>query len=227
MNKKRLFNSLSLIINLSIIYFTIDATLYNFRSDIIRNELVYGFDGIKSYCFFTVLSNTFLALSCIVSLVYNIKNAVKDEYIFPKKVFALKFVATVSVTVTMMTVILFLAPYAQISGTGYFSLFTANNFYLHFLSPLLAVITFIFFEKTEEFDFKNTYSGLIPTALYSMVYITMVAIIGEANGGWIDFYGLTFGGHLWLTPISAIAMLGATYLFSFSLYKLNKKFNKI
>ncbi|MBO4323079.1 MAG: hypothetical protein J5836_00300, partial [Clostridia bacterium] len=169
MNKKRLFNCLSLIINLSILYFTIDGNLYNFRTDVIRSELVFGFSGIRSFCFFTVLSNTFLAITCAIALIYNVKNAIKDEYVFPKWVFKIKFSATVSVTVTMMTVVLFLAPWAAATGSGYFSLFTANNFYMHFLSPLLGIITFIFFERAEELSFKDTFLGIIPTALYSVV----------------------------------------------------------
>lgn len=223
MQKKRLYNCLSLIINLSIIYFTIDANLYNFRTDIIRDDLVFGFGGIKSFCFFTVLSNVYLAITCAVCLYYNIRNIIRDEYVLPKRVFLLKYTATVAVTLTMMTVIVFLAPGSALSGKGYFLLFKANNFYLHFLSPMLAIIAVIFFENTEGFEFKNTYLGLIPTALYSLLYITMVAVIGEANGGWPDFYGFTFGGKLYLAPVSALFTLGATYLFAYLIWKAKRK----
>ncbi len=220
MQRKRLFNVLSLIINLAIIFFTVDANLYNFRTDIIRNDLVFGFDGVRSFCFFTVLSNVFLAISCAIVLFFDVKNAVHDEYKLPVWAFKVKFAATVSVTVTMLTVIFFLAPISAFSGRGYFALFTGNNLYLHFLSPLLALITFIFFESIEEFGKKDALLGIIPTAAYSVVYIIMVVFIGEENGGWPAFYGFTFGGRLWLSPVSAVLLLGATYLFGLGIFKI-------
>ncbi len=226
MKNDRLKNTLAIIINTLIIVFTFDANYYNFRTDVIRNELVYGFSGMGSFCFFTVLSNDFLLIAALIALVFEVKNSLADTFVLPKWVFNLKFSATTAVTVTFVTVVVFLAPYAEMTGTGYFTLFLGNNFSLHFLSPLLGIFAFIFLERADEFKFKTTVLGVVPTALYSVVYITMVAIIGEKNGGWPDFYGFTFGGKMYLAPISALAMLAASYLFAYLLRKFNQRVNR-
>ncbi|MBP5242483.1 MAG: hypothetical protein J6Z36_02190 [Clostridia bacterium] len=223
MNKKRLFNLASLIINMLIIYFTIDAVWYNFRGDVTREGVLFGISGWDCLRFFTVLSNMFVAIAAAIILCYNIRNVLKDEYVFPKWAMRVKFSATVAVTVTLLTVILFLGPLQVAFGNSYFSLFGNNNLFLHLITPVLAIITLLFFERTENFEFKNTWLGLIPTVLYSILYVVMVVIIGEENGGWMDFYGFTFGGNLWVTPFSLLIMYADKYAFSVGEWFLQKK----
>lgn len=226
MRKERLLNVLSLIFNLLIVVITIYAMWYNFRTDVIREETWFGNDGWKCFKFFTVLSNVFVAIVSFILLFYNVKNIINDTFILPKLIFALKFVATVSVALTFITAVLFLGPYVTFYGKSYFSMFTGNNFFMHLITPLLAIFGLIFCEQTDRFSFKNTFWGLLPTALYSIVYVIMVVFIGEENGGWNDFYGFTFGGHMWAAPLSAIAMLLATYGCASLIWFLHKKWNK-
>ena len=221
MNAKRLPNLLSMIANLSVVYFNAQSVIYNFRTDIYRSDRLTA--GWGSMRYFTVLSNIFVAIACAVVLFFNIKNALRDEYEFPVRVIKLKFAATVSVAVTFLTVVFFLAPYSAILGYGYFSMFIYNNFYLHFLSPVLAIVSFIFFERAGELKFSLTFLGFLPTALYSVLYSTMV-LIGEDKGGWPDFYGFTFGGDMISAALSLICMYLAAYLISVAVWITRKKF---
>ena len=224
--KKRKFNLLSMFFNICIIFFNVSAILYNFRTDILHeaDEIWGEFIGWKCLFFFTNLSNIFLAVSCVIMLVYNIKNVINDRYEFPKWAYTVKYVAVCATSLTMFTVVLFLSPLMVYIGRSYFDLFKNNSLFLHLISPLFALISFIFFERIEKLEFKRTFLGVVPTVLYSIFYVIMVVIIGEANGGLPDFYGLTFGGRKWMIVISGSVMLLGSYLISYLLWLFQKKF---
>lgn len=220
MKKKRLYNTLAIIINVSIILFTIYSISYYFINYKEFDILLVG----KSNCFryFTNLSNILLAVSCFVALIFECKNAVKDKYFLPEWVMVLKFTATVSTTLTFITVVVFLAPITVTRGLSYFHLFEKNYFFLHFFSPFLAIIAFIFFERAKNFKFAYCVFGLIPTVAYSFVYFYMVVILGRDNGGWPDFYSFTMGGDIKLAPVAGLVIYAATFGFCALLWKLNQ-----
>ncbi|MBP5193270.1 MAG: hypothetical protein J6126_00910 [Clostridia bacterium] len=220
MNKRRSLNLLSLIANLSVVYFTAWSVIYNFRSDVYRpDRLTVGWGSLR---YFTVLSNVFAAIACAITFYFNVKNILRDEYKFPLWSVKLKYTATVSVTVTFLTVVFFLAPYSAILGSGYFTLFRYNNFYLHFLSPVLVILSFILSERAGELKFPLSFLGLAPTAIYSVLYTTMV-LIGEERGGWPDFYGFTFGGDMIAAALSLIMMYIASFLIAIAVWIIRKK----
>ena len=211
-------NVMALLINFAIVFFTGAAIWYNFRPDVSKIGW-FGFAGWNSLRFFTNLSNIFVAIAAAVTVVEAAKNVVLERFEFPKWLIVFKFAATTSVSVTMGTVLLFLAPF---SPNGFLWFFTQNNFYLHFYTPSLAIITFIYFERTAAgLNKRDCFWGVLPTVAYSAVYIPMV-ILGEANGGWPDFYGFTFGGNLWAASIAALCMYAFSLLLAFLLYGLQK-----
>jgi len=216
-------NVISLIINLAIIFFTIESVWYSFRTDVIRDPDWFGFEGIHSLRFFTVLSNIFVAISSFVTIIYNVKNILSDSYNYPSWSTILKYVSTSAVTVTFTTVAVLLAPTYAIVGKGYFTLFVGNHVYMHLLTPILAIITFSFFETSKKIEFKKSLLGLLPVILYSVIYITMVIFIGKENGGWPDFYNFTFGGHNWVIPFSVIGMLLLNFCICIILAKCHNK----
>lgn len=226
MKKQRILNIISLIFNICIVLFTVYAISWNFRNDIIREDDWFGFSGFKCLRFFTNLSNIFVAIAAFILIIYNIKNLINDECNYPNWALKLKFTATVAVTVTFVTVIVFLSPMVAIYGKNVWALYNKNNFFLHVLTPILAIISFVLCEKIKNFKLKDTLLGIIPVFLYSILYITMVVFVGEANGGWTDFYGFTFGGTSWAAFISAVVMLSATFGLSVSIYAIQKRIHK-
>ena len=223
MERTRKYNVVSLIMNLLIVFFTVESVLYSFRNDIVRDPDWFGFEGIHSLRFFTVLSNIFVAIAALLMIIHNVKNLIHDTYDYPEWLIVLKHVATTAVAVTFTTVALLLAPSYAIVHKGYFTLFLGNHIYMHLLSPVLAIISYIFFECAKPVSIKQTLLSLLPVALYACLYITMVIFVGEANGGWPDFYNFTFGGHKWTIPLSAIGMLLVTFGLSTLLAKLHNK----
>ena len=135
MKSQRICFVWSLIINLSIVYFTISGIAYNFRTDVIIDDPWYGFVGWASLKFFTNLSNILVAISGLVLVVYNIRNIIKNKNTNSEWALKLKFASTVAVSVTLLTVVFFLAPANVLfNDKSYFAMFAHNNFFLHFFT---------------------------------------------------------------------------------------------
>lgn len=219
MKKKRLYNALSIILNLSIVLFTIYSISFYFTNYEEFDVLLVG----KSNCFryFTNLSNIFAAAASLIVLIFSVKNTVKDKYFLPEWVMTLKFSSAVALALTFITVTVFLAPITVTRGLSYFHLFEKNYFFLHFLTPVLAIISVIFFERAKNFKFRYCVFGILPTVLYSFLYFYMVVILGKDNGGWPDFYSFTFGGNMKIIPLTGLVIYAATFGFCALLWKLN------
>lgn len=201
--KKR--NWLDLALNIVVILSTIIATGVYFVS---------GPDALgsqKTACFryFTTDSNVLVALTSIVMLVFNIRKARAPETEVPRWALIFRYVGVTSVTITLLTVVFFLAPTAAVrSGlAGYLRLFEGNTFVLHFSTPVIAIVAFCLLEKDRKLTVKDSLWALLPTVIYSIVYLVLVVFVKV----WTDWYGFTFGGKTVMIPVSMIAMYLLTF----------------
>lgn len=211
MKNQRTKAILSILFNTVIFMLMVHTLINNFRTDILRDTALLDAGGWVSFRYFTMLSNLLAALASGLFVGLGVNNIIRDKYEYPRWALFIKFSGTVAVTLTFVTVVVFLSPLVESMGFGYFSLFRNENFFLHFLSPVLAIVCFVFFEPIDNFKFVESLYGVIPTVLYSFVYLPMVVFVGEENGGWPDFYALTFGGKMWVIPISLVVMYGVTF----------------
>ena len=120
----------------------------------------------------------------------------------PEWVWILKYVGTAAVTVTMMTVLLFLGKIY-----GYQELLRGGDLFMHLLTPLMALLSFCAFEK-RGMNFGIALTGLLPVALYGMLYLYQIKYAPEGKR-WDDFYAFNRTGK-W--PVSYAAMLAGTFL---------------
>ena len=98
-----------------------------------------------------------------------------------------------------------------------------SNLFYHLIIPVLSIITFVFFEKNNKINFKDTLYGLLPVIVYSFFYVTNILIHME-NGKVspiYDWYWFVQNG-VWTIIIVGSLMLLITYLISLGLWKLNK-----
>lgn len=224
MNARKL-NVISLMINLTIVIITAYSVAHNFRTDIIRTPqtvngaMLTDFTGFKSFRYFTTLSNVFAATAAGTILFYNVRNVIKDCYDFPKWALIIKYVATCTVALTFTTVALFLSPMILSYGESFFTLFSGNGFFVHFLLPALSIVNFIFFEKKPKLRFKYAFYALIPTVIYATVYAVMVKVVKA----WPDFYSFAPTGNGVLLPVIAISMCGLSFFVSAFLFLIRKK----
>lgn len=176
-----------------------------------------GSTGSGCFRYFTIDSNILAAVSSAMLLVFELRRLKDPSLMIPRKGMIFCFSATVAVSITFLTVVIFLAPMASLKGgfQAYLRFFERFAFPLHFSSPLLAVIL-LFLENGDPFRFRGSLFAMLPTVIYSVIYFIMVVAVKK----WEDFYGFTFGGRIELAPASMAAMYFLTFLVILAEYYL-------
>ena len=153
--------------------------------------------------FFTVLSNLFCAGAALLMC----------HFPYSRGVWMLKYAGTTAVTVTMLTVFLFLAP--SMGKGGLAKLLKGADLFMHLITPLLALVSFCVFEK-RGMSFGTALFGMISVILYGPWYLYRVVYAPEEKR-WEDFYGFNKGGK-W--PVSFAMMAAGTFLICMGLMAL-------
>ena len=149
--------------------------------------------------FFTTLSNMLCAAACLLTAL-----AINAGGI-PEWIWMLKYIGTAAVTVTMLTVLFFLAPSF---GKGALKvLLSGTDLFMHLITPLLALVSFCVFEK-RGMTFCQSLWGMLPVVLYGPVYLYKI-LFALPEKRWDDFYGFNKQGK-W--PIAFAGMVIGTFL---------------
>ena len=210
-NKRRLLAGIC--IQLIFIFFTVWSVTDMFFSVGSGNMQV---SRSVIFRYFTVDSNILCAISCGFSVWFMIQALRREKGGIPKAVMLFRFAGTSAVTVTMMTVLLFLGILY-----GYPAMFAGWNLWLHLLGPLLAILSFVWLERDSSVPEKrDLFLAALPVIVYGGVYLAMVILIGRDRGGWPDFYGFNIGGRWYL---SYLGMITGTLLIGAVLRKLRGK----
>ena len=219
MNKRQ---KTALVLNCLIVVFTIFATIsvilgFKFMQDIsILSE-----KNFKSFRYFTTLSNIFAAIISLIYLIFKFSPAGKNSEKLPAWLYILKIAAATGVAFTMFITVFYLAP---TSSKGYFALFMNSNLFMHLITPLLCIISFICFEPSEKTQFKLSFAGVIPMALYAAFYTPNVLLHldnGKPDPAYDWYHFLAFGlNTIWIVvPL----LVFIAWLLSLGLWALNKK----
>lgn len=221
MNKVKISLVLN-IVNICLIFFAVIAMLTGFK--FMGDDTILALKGASAFQFFTFDSNLLMGIVSIIYVAYLIMVLKGKREEIPKIVHLMKYISTVAVSLTMFTVVFFLAPFL---ASSYFSLFLNSNLVFHFLAPLISIIAFIFFDKYKQINKKEIWLGLAPTILYGIYYSINVFI--HMEGGSVeykyDWYGFAQGGAISII-LSILLMNLSTLLIGFLIYLVNKKVNK-
>ncbi|MBQ1300566.1 MAG: hypothetical protein IIY25_05615 [Erysipelotrichaceae bacterium] len=150
--------------------------------------------GLSSLKYFTVLSNLLEAAACVVWLING------NEKI--------KYIAAVSVTLTMVVVLTFLGPLF-----GYIPMFTGVSFWMHLIVPVTALLEVLFWSK-EKFSKKDNLIACIPLGLYGVFYIGNNLINGRGQwphtNDWYAFltWGYPIGFLLFAAIVAVVYLIG-------------------
>lgn len=164
---------------------------------------------INFFSFFTSDSNLLMSVAALISVICLIRSLKDPDKPFPKWAEILNFISTGAVSLTFLTCCAFLGPIL-----GYAYIYSGTNFFLHLLSPVSAIVLFMFFCVNYRISLRCTLLCIIPTFIYASVYFVMVVLIGLEKGGWADFYMFNAGGRWY---ISFPVMLLVTYLIGLGL----------
>lgn len=154
--------------------------------------------GLRTFCMFTVNSNILVAAAMAMVIPYTLDGLRKHNYHLPKWIVVLVYAGVTAVSLTCLISLFVLAPVK-----GFRLIFSGSRFFLHGICPLLAFLAFCFCMSEQRITFCDSLLALIPVLIYSTLYYIMVAVIGEENGGWNDFYGFLTRLPSWI-PMTLI-----------------------
>ena len=149
-------------------------------------------NGILALRYYTVDSNLLMGAA---ALLYVFTGSRKSTSIFV-------LTGTATVTLTFLTVMLFLGPIF-----GYGMMFQGRNLYMHLFVPLLAVALLILCKGCAGLRLRSVCWSALPTAAYSLFYIRNVM----RNGPEMDWYSLAKGGPK-TYPYVVLCFVGLTVL---------------
>ena len=162
MNKRQ---KVSFVLNCLIFLITVFATVSMIIGFEFMGEIkVLSSASFKAFKYFTVDSNVFAGIMALVYMIYLILLSKGKIKVMPKWLSYLKLAAATGVTLTMMVTVFFLAPK---STTTYFAYFMNSNLFMHLITPLLCIISFIIFEPAQ-LSFIESFTGTCPMILYSI-----------------------------------------------------------
>ena len=223
-NKDRI--KISYILNIIIVFLVVLASIIMFAgiNYMHAEDPVYEANKFFMMKYFTVDSNMLMGIASLVFLIEERKLLKDSRKSINPSFYIFKLVATVSVSLTFLTVFLYLGPG---SSGGIASMLTNSNLFFHLIIPVLSIISFVYFERTNKIDKKYIKYGLIPTLIYAIFYISNVLIHVEnfEVSTKYDWYWFVQNG-LWTALIVVPLMILFTYLISYTLYLLNHKRGK-
>ena len=153
---------MSLLLNVLIIIFEVIALIMNLHNNGLLIE------------YYTVDSNMLALVSSLIYFVY----LILDEKM-PRWLEIFKYMTTICLSITFLVVIFILAPMYDFNYK-YF-LIDGAFVYQHLLCPIIAVITFLFFDTLHKFSIRDYIRGLYLTVIYAIVLVTL-NIVGVVQG---------------------------------------------
>ena len=214
---------ISLVLNILIVIFTIFATIAMFTGF----KFMHGHDVVLQSTklgmlrFFTVQSNILMGIIALFFAVLEIKILKGKIEEISTKAYVLKLMATTAVGLTFLVVFAYLGP---ITEYGIIAMIMNSNLFFHLITPLLSMICFAAFERTNKVKFKYTFLGIIPTFLYAIYY--MINIFVHMENGKVspvyDWYWFVQNG-VWTAIIVVPLIFFITYLITLLLWRINKK----
>lgn len=145
----------------------------------------------ESFRYFTVLSNLFCGFTALILLISELFGAM------PPWAVTLKYMGTAAVTVTLLTVFLYLLP-ASRSVQGLLG--NGPEFIMHLITPVLAILSFLCFEQGDLSAWIIPL-GVLPVVIYGWVYLVRVVI----HRTWEDMYGFNRNGQ-WKLSFSLMTL---------------------
>ena len=185
---------LSLGCNVAIVVLTVVSVLSVILH---RNEGEEKRPHFETFQYFTTDSNVLAALAALLMLPFGVRGALAGELTLPLWATLVKYVGTASVTVTFLTVMVFLGP-----TQGYPAMFAGYGLYMHLIGPLLAILSFCLLETGLDLTWGQMLLGLLPTFVYGTTYLVMAVKRGKDKGGWEDFYGFNVGRRWFVSYIA-------------------------
>ena len=142
--------------------------------------------GGSVFFFFTVQSNIFIIVMSLLFLVNDVMLLVNKKSFVNQTLLLIKYVATVAITITFIVFFTMLAPLIDY-------LLSFNNFSLHAIVPILAIVDFILFDTDINLTYKNSLLATIaPISYVVFVYIGAIFKLRYGENLYYPYFFLDF-----------------------------------
>lgn len=150
--------------------------------------------GPLSFTYFTTLSNIFISATLLVFLIKDAYCIIKKKNIvLPNYLYIIKFLATISITLTFFVYLTILAPTLEGGIINSYLDNGAGGLCVHFITPILSVIDFLFFDIEYKPEKSHSIYAIIPPLLYTL-FIVIASDLGLRWGTMYAPYNfLNFG----------------------------------
>ena len=206
-NKVRIKLIIGLIINIVIVGLVIYC-LTNFIGYILKGS------HDNRFRYFTNISNLTVGLVAVFNIVFLTLSLIKNELVYPRLLSIIKFMALSMTTLTFFVVLCFLTPL-----TSFYEMYSNVKFLTHLVVPLLAAISYMFFEEDYIFEWRYSLLGIAPPIIYSTIYVTCVVFVKT----WPDMYQVNKQG-LWY--VFVLGTIVVAFALSQGLYFVKKRITK-
>ena len=131
--------------------------------------------------YFTTLSNIFISIMLFIFLIKDMCLLIKKEKIvFNNYLYIIKFLATISITLTFVVFLVILAPTFEGGIIPAYLSFEGGSFCLHFITPILAIIDFLIFDN----DYKSKNSHALYAVIPPLLYVLLIVILSSLGVRW-------------------------------------------
>ena len=170
--------------------------------------------GLMSLKYYTTLSNIFAGIAAVIMIVVLART--KSGKV-PVWAAVTKFASAVTVSVTFLVTLFFLAPTMGIGG-----LYTGELMFMHAVGPVLTVVSFFMNRDLPEMKTSSALWATLPTILYGGVYSANIMLNGVGSGmNTNDWYGFAAAG-VHTVPFVYALMVLLTYLLSHVMRKVRR-----
>lgn len=134
------------------------------------------YPDLINFKFYSILSNYIALIASLLMVIFLLIK--KDLSLVPYPVILLKYVAAISLALTIIVVLVVLIPLDYgISdyGTGfYLNMLSSTGLFRHLLVPVLTIVSFIYFEGDRRLNKRKTM--VFPVA-YTLIYTIVILIL--------------------------------------------------
>ena len=202
---------------------------------IISTYISSGFmNGWIAFLFFTVQSNMTIAAISLVFMIDNILKATGRPGFVNEALRKIKYVFTVAITITFLVFFTMLAP---LLGIDY--LLSYNNFSLHAIVPILALVDFFVFDMDIHLTKLNCLLGTLMPLYYLGFFLIGIPLgfryIGDdvapyfflnyEQNGWFEIGNGKIGVFYWII-IMMLAISGLCLIFYLFVHLRQKFYNR-
>lgn len=181
--------------------------------EIIGTSISYSNNGFSNLFYYTVDSNL---IAFCAGVMFVITALMKKS---SKAVYAMRFIATVNLSLTFTVVMLVLAPMAMPAGNAGKVIYKGAQLYHHLLCPIISFISFVFLEEGGKPEKKLKRLAIIPTILYAVVLVILNAV-GAVVGPYP--FLMVRNQPIWASILWFILIVGMGYAFVHLISKIKR-----